>query len=428
MSRSGKVLVAMSGGVDSSVAACLLREQGYECIGVFMRVGAAGHTDAFANSSAAVQTPPAAPNPPNAATRRLKHGCCSVADALDARTVASRLGIPFYVLNFEADFARIVDYFVDEYARGRTPNPCIQCNIQLKFGKLLAYADLLDAEFVATGHYARILRRDGQPCLARAVNHAKDQSYVLFGVERRHLGRFAFPLGEIGDKSDVRRMAASLGLAVHDKPDSQEICFVPDQDYKSLVRARRPHTRRAGEIVDASGRVLAQHDGVANFTIGQRRGLGFAAGQPVYVTRLDVLENRVTVGPQEALRSAGLCAHNVNWLVEPPPAAEWRPAEIKIRHMHTAAAGEICRQIGLVATDATEDAALGSAAVGVPCDMSPERLATPAAAAVERASARFETPQLAVTPGQAAVFYGADDIVLGGGWITAPVPESTSSA
>jgi tRNA-specific 2-thiouridylase len=389
MSRNGKVLVAMSGGVDSSVAASLLRDEGYECIGVFMRVGAAGQGAAGAD-----EVP----------ERRLKHGCCSVADALDARAIAARLGMSFYVLNFEADFARIVDYFVDEYARGRTPNPCVQCNIRLKFGKLLDYADLLDAQYVATGHYARIVERAGQCCLARAANHAKDQSYVLFGIQRDQLCRCRFPLGAIGDKAEVRRMAADLGLAVHDKPDSQEICFVPDDDYKMLVRARRPDTIRPGEIVDDAGRVLARHEGIANFTIGQRRGLGFAAGKPVYVTRLNVLENRVTVGPQEALRSAGLTADRINWLTDPPPPAEPQPVRIKIRHTHTPAPGTVLRDSG------------------PPTGRSAPRAAESPAVAAERLTAQFDTPQLAVAPGQAAVFYDAADVVLAGGWIDAAIP------
>jgi tRNA-specific 2-thiouridylase len=364
MSRNGKVVVALSGGVDSAVGAALLKQQGYDCVGVFMRVGASAAEGGDATGN------------------RLRHGCCSAADALDARAIAGRLGIPFYVLNFEPDFARIIDYFVDEYARARTPNPCVLCNMQLKFGKLLRYADALEAEFVATGHYARIVQHDGRACLARSLNLAKDQSYVLFGIRREDLGRCLFPVGEIADKSDVRRLAADLGLRVHDKPDSQEICFVPDDDYKPLVRNRRPQTQQPGEIRDLEGHVLGGHEGIVNFTIGQRRGLGIATGQPVYVTSLDPLSNTVTVGPRAALFSAGLVAENVNWLTDSPATGEWRPATIKIRYMHTPAPGRVCIWAG-------------------------------AAPAVE---VRFDEPQLAVTPGQAAVFY-EEDIVLGGGWI-----------
>ena len=372
MSRNGRVIVAMSGGVDSSVAAALLREQGYDCVGVFLRVGA----EPVETVSCALDSPR-----PNA--RRLKHGCCSATDALDARVVAGRLGIPFYALNFADDFDRIIDYFVDEYAVARTPNPCVMCNIHVKFGRLLKYADAMDAEFIATGHYARIVRESsgGDAMLSRSVNRAKDQSYVLFGIRRESLGRCLFPVGHIADKAEVRRLAAALGLETHDKPDSQEICFVPNQDHASLIRARRPDTVRSGEIRDRDGTVLGLHDGLANFTIGQRRGLGIAAGRPVFVTQLDVLSNTVHVGDAADVMHEGLLADQMNWLVrESLAGGSERRVEIKVRHMHTPAAG-IIRQS--------------------------------AAGAVE---ARFDTPQLAVTPGQAAVFYDGD-VVLGGGWI-----------
>lgn len=378
MSRNGRVIVAMSGGVDSSVAACLLKEQGYECIGAFMRVGAQA---AEADQACAVSTD-SDPTSASPAPRRLRHGCCSAGDALDARAVAGRLGIPFYALNFESDFEQIIDYFVDEYAQGRTPNPCVQCNIRLKFGKLLRYAEMMDAEFVATGHYARTLRSGGEARLARARNLAKDQSYVLFGIRREELPRCLFPLGDFADKADVRRVASELGLRVHDKPDSQEICFVPQNDYRTLLAARRPETLRPGEIRDTSGRVVGTHEGVAAYTIGQRRGLGIALGAPAYVVRLDVLKNEVTVGDADELRSASLLAEQVNWHVDPPLANESTAAAIKIRHMHTPASGTFAVQ---------NDG---------------------------RALARFDEPQPAVTPGQAAVFYDASDCVIGGGWIT----------
>ena len=371
MSRQGKVIVAMSGGVDSSVAACRLKEQGYECIGVFMRVGVS-----------AEQSGP----PDDRRQRRLRHGCCSAEDAIDARAIAGRLGIPFYALNFEQDFSRIIDYFVDEYTHARTPNPCVMCNHQLKFGKLLRYADMMEAEFVATGHYARILRHEDQACLAQAINREKDQSYVLFGIRRTALSRCLFPLGEVVDKSEVRRMAAELGLRVHDKPDSQEICFVPDNDYRQLIRQRRPDAQRPGEVRDASGGVLGSHDGIANYTIGQRRGLGIATGQPIYVTKLDLANNTVIVGSREELLSHGLIADQVNWLTDPPRIGTTCPAAIKIRYTHTPVAGSIRR--------------LPSGEV----------------------EAVFEQAQPAVTPGQAAVFYN-NDIVLGGGWIQAAIED-----
>ncbi len=377
MSRHGKVIVAMSGGVDSSVAACLLHEQGYDCVGVFLRVGehaADGHAAEPADA-----TPgrlPLADTP-----RRLRHGCCSLTDSLDARAIAARLGIPFYVLNFEADFREIVAYFTDEYARGRTPNPCVRCNIDVKFGRLLRYADMLDAQYVATGHYARILQSGGRSLLARSSNRAKDQSYVLFGIARQSLPRCLFPLGEISDKAEVRRIAARLGLAVHDKPDSQELCFIPDNDYARFVQQRNPQTRRGGAIVDSGGVVVGAHEGISNFTVGQRRGLRVAAGRPLYVTRLDVAENIVHVGDRAELLASGLVADGVNWLVDPPPPGQAFRAAVKIRHQHTPASASVVR------------------------------------CADERVSVAFDEPQLAVAPGQAAVWYGDDGVVLGGGWI-----------
>jgi tRNA-specific 2-thiouridylase len=382
MSRNGKIIVAMSGGVDSSVAACLLKEQGYECSGVFLRVGshAAEPETACQTSIGSAQT--GAQQPPR---RRLKHGCCSATDAMDARAVAGRLGIPFYALNFEREFDRIIDYFVDEYAHARTPNPCVMCNIHVKFGRLLNYADLMDAPGIATGHYARIVRHEGRARLARSFNLAKDQSYVLFGVAAENLPRCRFPLGEIQDKAVVRSIAADLGLNVHDKPDSQEICFVPDNDYAQLVQDRRPEAVRPGEIRDRSGRVLGWHEGTIHYTIGQRRGLRLAMGRPVYVTDIDPRSGAVTIGERHDLAAGGLTADDVIWHGDPP--TEWTHAHVKIRHMHEPAVGWI------------------------------------RAEADGKVRARFEQPQQAVTPGQAAVFY-QNDMVHGGGWIRAAEPES----
>ncbi len=382
MGSPKKVLVAMSGGVDSSVAACLLAEQGYDLVGVFMRLGVQTSDPADPDNlggnglSSSAQDGsqvclPQAP-PPH------RQSCCSAADAGDARSVAAKLGIPFYVLNFEQDFSRLIDYFADEYAAARTPNPCILCNQQLKFGRLLTYAEALGAELIATGHYARVNRDGPRPRLRRARYLTKDQSYVLFGMNPAALGRAIFPLGEM-TKEQVRARARRLGLTLHDKPESQDICFVPDRDYARLVQQRRPEAFRPGPIRHVDGRTVGRHEGLARFTIGQRRGLRVAEGRPVYVSDLDPATNTVTVGPRQALLSRTALADRVTWLAD-PPAGPIR-AEAKIRYHHQPAPAEVRPLPG------------------------------------DRVLARFDEPQLAVTPGQAMVFYQGDE-VLGGGWIT----------
>jgi tRNA-specific 2-thiouridylase len=351
-----RVVLAMSGGVDSSVAALLLREQGHEVIGLFMRTGAHAEHDGRADH---------------------KKGCCSAVDAGDARRVADRLDLPFYALDFERDFDRIIDYFADEYVHGRTPNPCVVCNSWLKFGRLWEYGRRLDADLIATGHYARVVRDGGDVQLHRAVDDDKDQSYVLYGIGREVLSRLLFPVGEMR-KEQVRAVARSAGLAVADKPDSVEICFVPDGDHAGLIRRRRPDAGAAGAFVDESGKVLGRHDGIERFTIGQRKGLGVAAGSRRYVLKIVPQTNEVVLGDREGLLSSSLRASGVNWLVEEP--ARPTPCRAKIRYRHDAA-------------DAVVTALPGG-----------------------EARVEFARPQSAVTPGQAVVFYDGTR-VLGGGWI-----------
>jgi tRNA-specific 2-thiouridylase len=311
------------------------------------------------------------------AERRSKT-CCSVADALDARSVADRLDIPFYALDFERDFARIEDYFADEYLAGRTPNPCVVCNIWLKFGKLWAYGKQVGADFVATGHYARVAKADdGTIRVSRAVDRAKDQSYVLFGLRRELLTHVLFPVGE-HTKPEIRSMARDHGLPVHDKPDSQDICFVPDDDYLSFVRRRRPQRETAGLFVDEEGNVLGAHAGIEAFTIGQRRGLGIALGAPRYVVQIEPMSRTVTVGPKESLDKIGLTASRFNW--QAPAPAGPIPCLAQIRAQHRA----------------------------VPATVEP--------LSGERARVLFETAQSAITPGQVVTVY-QDDLVMGGGWI-----------
>jgi tRNA-specific 2-thiouridylase len=317
----------MSGGVDSSVAAALLQRAGHDVVGVFMRLGSPG--ESFDELERADACPAARPGA--AVELRIGHqGCCSINDAADARLVAARLGIPFYVVNFKKDFGRIIDYFVGEYNAGRTPNPCVRCNDWLKFGKLHDYARQIDAEFVASGHYARV-EPDGAGgfALRRGVDQDKDQSYVLFGAPRERLARMMLPVGGMR-KADVRALARELALPVFDKPDSQEICFVPDNDYAGLVARRTPDAVRPGAIVDLSGRILGEHPGHQHFTVGQRKGLGVAAGVPLYVIGKDAASNTVTLGPRELLLAAGCTATQSNWLIDPP--TDWMPCSAKIRY------------------------------------------------------------------------------------------------
>jgi tRNA-specific 2-thiouridylase len=309
-----RIVVAMSGGVDSSVAASLLVAAGHECLGVFMRQA----PPALATTAPTTGLPIIGASASGTAGPKAAHqGCCSVADAIDARRVADRLGIPLYALDLTEDFARVIDYFVAEYGRGRTPNPCVRCNSWIKFGRLFDHADAIGADFVATGHYARLDRgADGRPRLARGFDPARDQSYVLFEVAAARLERMLLPVGHLA-KADVRRRAAELGLATADKPDSQEICFVPSGEHAQLVASRLGGSR-AGDIVTTAGQVLGRHPGIEHFTVGQRQGLGIAAGRPLYVVRIEAETCRVTVGGRDEVPETSLVAAEASWLEAEP--------------------------------------------------------------------------------------------------------------
>ncbi len=376
MSSKGKVLLAMSGGVDSSVAAALLKDEGYEVVGAFMRLGSPGETlDELVPAGEACSTD---------APKLHKQGCCSVGDAADARLVAAELDIPLYVLNFRKDFRRVIDYFVDEYARGRTPNPCVRCNDWLKFGRLHDHAEHIGADFVASGHYARIGEIDGRRTLLRGKDTSKDQSYVLFGIPSDQLASTLLPIGDYETKQEVRDLAHRFGLPVFNKPDSQEICFVPDNDYASFVERERPELVQAsGEIRDRDGNVLGEHDGQHRFTIGQRRKVGVALGYPIYVVDKDPQTNTVTIGGEEDLLATECIVGEANWLTD--IGVDW--SECLARHRYNGEAAPARFRI------------------------SPDK---PGEFSVE-----FEVPQRAVTPGQAMVIYDSTmpDRVLGGGWI-----------
>ncbi len=364
-----RIVVAMSGGVDSSVAAALLAEQGHEVIGVSMQLYPStptGRSGQAADDGTVVDRP---------------YGtCCTIDDLHDARRVAQAIGIPHYILNFESQFDdAVVSNFVREYVSGRTPIPCAHCNSDLKFAALLDRAVGLGADRLATGHYARIaMEADGRYHLRRGADPGKDQSYFLFSLTQAQMARAIFPVGS-NDKDDVLAHARRLGLSVAAKPDSQEICFVPDGDYAGFVEREVPELTRPGTIVNAEGRVVGTHAGVHRFTIGQRKGLGLSSTTPLYVLAIEPERATVTVGPREALGRASLSAREVNW-VAGAPEASWRFVTAQIRHRHAAAAARV---------RALEDG---------------------------RAEVEFDEPQTAVTPGQAVVFYDGDD-VIGGGWI-----------
>jgi tRNA-specific 2-thiouridylase len=353
MSAPARLLVALSGGVDSAVAALRLARAGHALVGVFMRNGVRG-----------------------GAARR---SCCSLSDARDARAVADRLGLPFYVHDLERPFSGLIDAFARDYAAGLTPNPCIECNNRLKFGELLALADDLGCEGVATGHYARA--QAGR--LRRAADADKDQSYLLHGLTPAQLRRAHFPLGGL-DKASVRGLARAAGLSVADKPDSADICFVPGGDYRAVVRERLGSLGTAGAVLDRGGREVARHAGVAGFTVGQRRGLGAALGEPAYVTGIDPHGGDVRLGRRSDLLRGGCRVEQVNWQ---QPARPGRVL-VQLRHRHVPEPARL------------QDEGSGSVRV------------------------LFERPSAAVTPGQYAAFYDGD-LVLGGGRIARDPPTAS---
>ncbi|MCO5212484.1 MAG: tRNA 2-thiouridine(34) synthase MnmA [Caldilinea sp.] len=352
------VVVAMSGGVDSSVAAALLVERGYNCIGVMMRLWAeTGEGEGSTNK------------------------CCSLESVHDARRVADALGIPFYLINVEQPFkAKVVDFFIDGYSHGVTPNPCIECNRHIRFDYLLNYARRLGADYLATGHYARLRRgADGAVHLLKGVDEAKDQSYVLSVLGQAELNDVLFPVGDF-PKAEVRRLAAARGLPIASKHDSMDLCFVFDDDYRRFLHTWAAGAMRPGPIVDRSGRVYGEHSGLPGYTIGQRKGLGISgAAEPLFVLELDYRHNTLVVGTAAELGRASLTAERVTWTLDEAPPAGSR-VQCKIRYK----------------------------AQAVDCTIFPQEGA--------RVAVRFDEPLRDITPGQGAIFYDGD-LCLGGGII-----------
>jgi tRNA-uridine 2-sulfurtransferase len=368
--QAGLVAVAMSGGVDSSTVAAVLLELRRPVVGLTMQLWNQRRLPELQGEGPA------------------QHRCCSLDDVYDAKRVAQHLNFPHYVVNFEEQFEqRVVRPFVDQYLAGRTPIACTNCNTDVKFEPLLRMARQIGAERLATGHYARIRQNEttGRHQLLRARDDSKDQSYFLWGLTQEQLSRSEFPLGEL-TKDEVREVARRVKLPVAEKPESMELCFVPNGNYVQFIHAYaredgRPITDKEGDIVTEDGTVLGRHNGVHNYTVGQRKGLGFATGKPIYVLAIDPEKNRVIVGEDDALRATTFEIENVNWVSIDEPSAPLR-AQVKIRHKHDPAGATIEALPGL------------------------------------RARITFDSPQRAITPGQAAVAYDGD-IVLAGGWIVA---------
>lgn len=355
----------MSGGVDSSTALAVLKDRGYDCVGVSMQLWDYSKKEEESGATGG--------------------SCCSLDDIHDARSVADRLGVPFYVVNVEEAFSKeVVDYFVNGYLTGRTPNPCVKCNQVLKFEVLLKKALGLEADYLATGHYARIEKTPEGFRLLKGADPDKDQSYFLFTMTGDQLSRVLFPVGEM-TKKEVRAKARALGVKTSEKKESQEICFVEEPSYADFLSSRIE--KKTGDIVSPEGRVLGTHAGLFNYTIGQRKGLGLSGG-PYYVLDMDLSANRLIVGPGELLYSRGLVAGEINWINRraKEKAREGLKASTKIRYRHPGAASTVTL---------LEDG---------------------------RVSVEFSEPQKSVTPGQAAVFYDGDE-VLGGGWIEEAVKD-----
>ena len=376
MSTKGRVLVAMSGGVDSSVAAVLLQKQGYEVIGITMKTW--DYTSSGGRSGKEV-------------------GCCTLESMNDARSIALKHDFTHFIVDIRQEFGDwVIDKFTTEYLQGRTPNPCVLCNTHIKWAALLRRADDLNCDFIATGHYAR-LRFDEvlqRHVLMRGIDTNKDQSYALWGLPQHHLARSIFPLGTY-TKPEIRQMAADYGLLrVADKPDSYEICFVPDNDYRRFLKDRVPGLKEnveGGAFILSDGTVVGQHEGYPFYTIGQRHGLGLAMGHPIYVTHINAETNTITVGPKEELMKQQLTARQLN-LVKYPNLNEERPVLAKVRYKDPGGAG--------IAWQSGDD----------------------------ELHVAFATPRKAITPGQSVVLYEGDDL-LGGGWIqTVGEPESIASS
>lgn len=351
-----RVVLGMSGGVDSAVAAYLLREQGYEVIGVTMQVW----------------------QDDNGFTER-EGGCCSLSAVDDARMVADTLEIPFYVMNFKEVFReKVIDYFMEEYVEGRTPNPCIACNKYIKFDELLHRAEALGADFVATGHYAKIYEKDGRMVIEKAIDDTKDQTYALYNLTQEQLRKTLMPCGDYR-KTRIREIAREMDLGVGNKKDSQEICFIDDNDHGRYIYEKKPELRITGRFVDESGKTLGQHKGIAYYTIGQRKGLGLSIGRPVFVSKIDKEKNEVVLSDESALFKTTLYADKINWILKDSITETYRTTA-KIRYSGNPAACTIYP--------------MGDGNV----------------------KAVFDEPQRAITAGQAIVFYD-DNLVLGGGTI-----------